>query len=309
MVEPSALHNGHANVQEIRTEARAFLVGCPRSGTTLLQSLLAAHTKIHSFPESHFFTGLDSPNRWFRTLGIAPLQAKQRFVELLRNLGRPDMECHLPAWSIFTTQYVKAFNYVLDTVTENEGKTIWLEKTPGHLHHIDRIERIVKGVAFIHIVRSGSDVVASLYEVTKKYPDVWHGPWSIDRCIKQWCDDAAISISHLQKHNHALIKYEALVNDPELVLKQLCEFLCIEFERAMLREYVAAAKNVSLPTEPWKKSVGGEIFNANTGKFGEVFDERQQKYILDQISEATAKMNQLQDVELPRHIRVRAVKD
>jgi hypothetical protein len=33
---------------------RLFLVGCPRSGTTLLQSLLAAHPQIASFPESHF---------------------------------------------------------------------------------------------------------------------------------------------------------------------------------------------------------------------------------------------------------------
>ena len=34
---------------------RVFLVGCPRSGTTLLQCLLAANSHLASFPETHFF--------------------------------------------------------------------------------------------------------------------------------------------------------------------------------------------------------------------------------------------------------------
>ena len=37
-------------------QKRIFIVGCPRSGTTLLQSLLLKHNEITSFPESHFFS-------------------------------------------------------------------------------------------------------------------------------------------------------------------------------------------------------------------------------------------------------------
>ena len=43
------------NIKRIKIKDRIFIVGCPRSGTTLLQSLLAAHPQIHSFPETHFF--------------------------------------------------------------------------------------------------------------------------------------------------------------------------------------------------------------------------------------------------------------
>src|SRR5687768_3975926 len=42
---------------------RIFVVGCPRSGTTLVQSLLAAHSKIVTFTESHLF------DKGFRSLG------------------------------------------------------------------------------------------------------------------------------------------------------------------------------------------------------------------------------------------------
>ena len=37
---------------------RIFIVGVARSGTTLLQSMLASHPEIHSFPETHFFVKL-----------------------------------------------------------------------------------------------------------------------------------------------------------------------------------------------------------------------------------------------------------
>ena len=45
-----------------RIDRRIFVVGVPRSGTTLVQSLLAAHSQVTSFTESHFFS------RYFRAL-------------------------------------------------------------------------------------------------------------------------------------------------------------------------------------------------------------------------------------------------
>ena len=37
---------------------RVFIVGCPRSGTTLVQALLARYPGLHSFPETRFFEAL-----------------------------------------------------------------------------------------------------------------------------------------------------------------------------------------------------------------------------------------------------------
>ena len=39
----------------MKVKERVFIVGVPRSGTTLIQSLLASHPQIETFPESHFF--------------------------------------------------------------------------------------------------------------------------------------------------------------------------------------------------------------------------------------------------------------
>jgi hypothetical protein len=142
---------------------RFFLVGCPRSGTTLLQSLLTAHPQITSFPESHFFRhlipDLNSKRYW---LGIASRKAKPRFEAFLKEINREDMSSHLSQLAIFQYQYIQAFFHVLDTITQQQGKTIWIEKTPGHVHCIDYIQKRVKKAKFIHLIRNGSDVVASL---------------------------------------------------------------------------------------------------------------------------------------------------
>jgi hypothetical protein len=71
---------------------------------------------------------------------------------------------------IFANPYTKAFIKILDEITLENGKSSWLEKTPEHLGQINYIERWVQRAKFIHIIRNGDDVVASLYEVAQKYP-------------------------------------------------------------------------------------------------------------------------------------------
>lgn len=269
----------------IDQKARIFIVGCPRSGTTLLQSLLTAHPQIASFPESHFFKYLVfNQRRWRFTLGalgIAPVTAKQRFEEFLDEIDQKKMQYHLPKFAIFAHQYAQAFINLLDLLTTQQGKNIWLEKTPGHLRYIDYIEKFVPGIKFIHILRNGADVVASMHEVTHKHPQIWGGARNIDQCVDRWVEDVRISHSYSHKPNHILIRYEQLVEKPQLILKELCEFIGTEFNETMLEDYSAAAKQVVLKNETWKASVQGEIKNANSKKFYELFDETQRSYILN----------------------------
>ncbi len=50
---------------------RIFLVGTPRSGTTLYQSIMAAHSQILSLPETHFFLNLIPKRNYIaRALGL-----------------------------------------------------------------------------------------------------------------------------------------------------------------------------------------------------------------------------------------------
>lgn len=266
---------------------RLFLVGCPRSGTTLLQSLLAAHSQIASFPESHFFRYLlGNRSNWRAKLRIPSPLARQRFDEFLAEVGHPELKKYLPNTAVFTIQYIQGFIRVLDELTQQQGKNLWLEKTPGNLYYISYIEKRVEGAKFIHLVRNGADVVTSLYDVTHQYPEVWKGTWDLDRCIRQWIKDVRLSLNYLNKPNHILVQYEQLIDNQPLVLSQLCDFIGVEYEPTMLEDYQKVAQKVTLPFESWKVSVQQGIYNPSGQKFNQLFNEEQKQYIFQQLSAA-----------------------
>ena len=263
---------------------RLFLVGCARSGTTLLQSLLASHPQIASFPESNFFNHLfphSEPKR--RLLGLASRRAKPRLASFLSESG---FDCCSPSpFTLFPGQLTTHFIKTLDRLTIQQNKSIWLEKTPSHLYHIDFITRQVPQPKFIHIIREGKDAVASLYDVRKKYPKQWpNEPASVELSVERWLSDVGISMQYADNSAHILIRYENLVAHPEGTLKKLCRFIGIDFVAQMLNQYTATAQQVSLTREPWKAGVAAPIQNANSTKFYTLFTQSQQDYILKRTS-------------------------
>ena len=180
------------------SKKRFFLVGCPRSGTTLLQMLLSAHSKIASFPESQFF--LDAVGLYQRrvfgempsdfreafydirgnlrvALGIAFRLSYQRVQKFLDDVNREDLIALFPR-NHSLKQQTRAFFKILDVLTADQGKELWLEKSPHHLSYIDVIERYEPNANFIHLVRNGTDTIASIYAAmqtsrawSKRYQD------------------------------------------------------------------------------------------------------------------------------------------
>jgi hypothetical protein len=267
-------------------KTRLFLVGCPRSGTTLLQSLLAAHPEVASFPESHLFQSLWM-YRWSRLFGLASSKGRKQLNWFLQEIHQEHLQNQFPKNAWFIHQYGKVLQQALDNATQSQGKNIWLEKSPEHVRYIRYIEASLPDAKFIHLIRNGSDVVASLYDVTHKHrqPDVWgNEPWELDKCIRHWIRSIEFGRPYLKKPNHILVRYETLVENPELILRELCDFMETSFYPSMLKDYGKMAQKVVLKNEAWKATVCQPISNANSTKFYQLFSPEQQQYILDQLS-------------------------
>lgn len=266
--------------------SRIFVVGCPRSGTTLLQSLLAANSNIHSFPESHFYEKLFSARPLFLTLGISSRHARQSWNLFLEEIIHPEMKSTLPKFAIFESQFSNAFIQVLDMLAMKQGKSVWIEKTPGHLRSIERMERVVRNARYVHIIRNGEDNIASLFEIGKQYPDTW-GKWygTLDQCIQRWVKDARISAKCSIRNNHYVISYEKLVASLVSELTALCSFIGVPFEEKMLTDYPQVSKQLILEAERWKASVSEPIKLASKRKFFEFLNEEQRQYIIANIPE------------------------
>ena len=266
---------------------RLFLVGCPRSGTTLLQSLLAAHSQVVSFPESHFYNTMTTSRFGLRQLGLSSPRARAQFSSFLKLIGHPEMQGYLPVFAVSRRQYSRAFIAVLDAVARQQNKQVWLEKTPRHLHYIDDISAFVPESQFIHLIRNGEDVVASLYEVVNQHPEWWPSipADNVARCVDRWVQSIRLSQCYVGEPNHAMVRYEHLVEAPDEVIKGLCMFIGIPFEARMLERYSDYAATLVLPFETWKQSVRQAIGRGCQRKFAQLFNAAQKRYISAQVAQ------------------------
>jgi hypothetical protein len=289
-------------------EKRVFIVGCPRSGTTLLQSLLAANSQVYSFPESQFFPFLfknDQASRflnssfepnWLKVglklaarklvFGTARSQLHDRIQDFLCDISQHQYYTTFPQSAIaLKTQYTRAFWHTLDQVTTAQQKTVWLEKSPQHLYYLDYIAQHIPQVIFIHILRSGVDVIASLYDVRQRHPNHWGQVSATPKnCTNEWLRAIKISRRYRDCPNHLIISYEQLVTQPEAVIRQLCRAISVEFESDMLTNYAQIAQEVSLSSEPWKQKVQQPIQNQNSMKFVKMFSPDEQSQIHNSIA-------------------------
>ena len=125
-----------------------MIVGCPRSGTTLLQSILSAHKEVFSLPETHFYPQLCSSNPFLRHLGLSTRRARNN----LKQLGKDHLDKKINT-SLLTKKLSQSFLETLDKASRIRGKTTWIEITPQNLWFLPIIESITKNISFIHIER------------------------------------------------------------------------------------------------------------------------------------------------------------
>jgi hypothetical protein len=159
-----------------------------------------------------------------------------------------------------------------------------VEKSPENLRHIEAIETHVPGAAFIHIVRNGADVVASLHAAANAGWKGFERPMTLDECIQRWTTDLEITRRELGKPNHFLVRYETLVSDPSGALKRVCAFLGLAFDEGMLERRREAARQIILPWEHWKAGVFEPIRNANATKFYDSLGPDEREYVLAKTS-------------------------
>ncbi len=272
---------------------RFFLVGVPRSGTSLLQALLASHTQITSFTESHFFS---RPYAFLPLMGAVLRRdpAQQVFGFLNENqlsLGAAAQWFEPPApfflrfsasRTLASSMVARRLIDVLDEAAQERASPCWLEKTPRHLHAIALIQKACGARAkpqFIHLIRGGLPTVTSLYRASPQ----WQSPLSLEACAGRWNQDLALSLRYAGKPNHHVIRYEDLTEDPERVLRQLLHALQLNWSPEILNRYGQTARALRASGEHWKQGTERPITPADTSQ--EVLDACQRQRVEAQLQQ------------------------
>ncbi|MEV7967224.1 sulfotransferase [Sphaerisporangium sp. NPDC088356] len=242
-----------------------FVIGCPRSGTTLLQLMLHSHERIAVPPETRFLLSAyfrrrlygdmcDAENRrrlaqWiatdkatkFRELGIDRATYVRRAVEGPGSLG-------------------SVMGEAFRAYAERFGKPRWGDKRPCYVKHVNALLRLFPDAQFVNLIRDGRDCVASLKEMPWYRLDVFHA-------IANWAE----SIDHGRHYAERLppasyyeMRYEDLTADPETELTKLCGFLGEEFDPAMCEPRRVA--DLAVPAHKvWHSNTHREVTGARVG--------------------------------------------
>jgi LPS sulfotransferase NodH len=296
--------------------AHALVVGCPRSGTTLLQSTLAAHPAVFSTPETHFFADAvgqrterlfalppagwrDRQRRhlrqWRMQLGLLhPRAAKRRLASFLRHAGGEDLLGRIPPMPLFLAPTARLYVELGDQLACRQGKQWWLEKTPGHLHYLDVIEQYLPGLKVVCVVRSAPDNIASMYDVANRYPDRWrHEYRTIEGCIGRWIASARAAEAQAGRADRLFVAYEQLAADPATTVARVCAFLGLAFDPRMIEQRQAAYGHIVHDREPHKQNVREAIASRNGTKFSRLFTPPQQARILAALGDWPERMDRL----------------
>jgi hypothetical protein len=224
-------------------EAPIFIVGAPRSGTTLLRNMFNRHPRIAICGETHFHHYVYARRRAFGDLSDP--KNRRRVVEEYLAIRRLQWVTDRAALTEKLMQegasYQALFTCLVKHHAESQGKQRWGEKTPQHALFSETLCEWYPSATLIHMIRDPRDVVASLQRMS------WAAN-SVVRNARTWreCNLAAQRCSHLPQY--LPVRYETLIAKPEQELARICARLGEEYDPAMLGPQQATG----IPsTRPW----------------------------------------------------------
>ena len=236
-----------------------FIVGCPRSGTTMLAAMIGSHSDIAVGPESQFFSKL-SPQTLSRAVNDPewPIRAVETLLGLM--LAEQSVVDLFGLNKNILTTYLKdqtpSVSAMLEALTQNfahaRGKSRWAEKTPNHILAVDQLRTLWPRARVIRILRDPRDAALS----TCRLPTFSNSFLANLYLWRRWQDRAEMFFKH--DPLSITVKYEDIVKEPEKILRSLCTFLNVAFEEDMLN-FGATASDVSSEAETWKRSVASGL--------------------------------------------------
>jgi hypothetical protein len=216
-----------------------FIVGSPRSGTTLLRLMLDSHPLVAIPPETGFLP------RAIRSTHGSNERRRRHFEETLVNYPAA-----APGWADFgispdalASALQSSERFRVDDALRSFyriyaarfGKSRWGDKTPGYGRSMRLIRRTLPEARFIHVIRDGRDAALSLRHLwfspgTDLKTLAWHWRGNVEAIRRE-----AAGCLYLE------VRYEDLILDTASTLKRICAFLDLDYDSGMLGYHHRAA--------------------------------------------------------------------
>jgi len=247
-----------------------FIFSLPRTGSTLLTRLLMAHSKINSIAEPNILLPLI-----FMTKNSGTITKYSHWVtywairDLINNLPNKEND-----FFKFTEGYVRNIYSSLS----DESHEYFVDKTPRYFFIIPEIVKMFPDAKFIFLFRNPVQIFASTMQTWcnnrfyfppkhKFYIDLTEGVKLMSQGYEMLSDRSYS------------IQYEKFVKNPEYYLKELMNFLDLEYEKNIVQDFAKQdLKGGNI--DPTGTKLYDKVETVTLEKWKEVFNTRFRKYVI-----------------------------
>ncbi len=200
-----------------------FIVSSPRSGSTLLERMISAHSKVAGGPEPHLMTPLAHLG-YYENIEKAPydhlraVAAQREFVAALPN-GEEEYLTALRAYCFHL--------YGRQLEASGDARERVLDKTPAYALVLPFITKVFPKAKYVVLTRHPAAIFASYAQ--SFFENDWKAAHNYNPIIERYVPAMARFIRETNAP-FIHIRYEDLVTDPETHMKHVCEFLELPFE-------------------------------------------------------------------------------
>lgn len=218
-----------------RAKARSpfFIVGCGRSGTSLVRAMLNHHPQIAIPLESFFIVD------YFKAPQNISLNTLKKLI-----IHEPEIKewgLKLALHDIVRCNSKKELVDIINTLymTKNKKK-IWGQKTPRFIRYWKLFKKIYPKSKFIHLIRDPRATVNSLINSNAHFSNCLYAS-------QRWNMDVKYGLDLKEKHPKDVleIRYSNLIKNPKKELVKICKFLGINYSRQMMKYDSTGSKEYS----------------------------------------------------------------
>mgnify|MGYP001043213022 CR=1 FL=1 len=283
------------------TYQNVFIIGNPRSGTSLFRMMMSSHSSIVVPPECGFIQW------WYKVYENWSVENSKSEEDVKKFVTDLKTSKKIETWELDYS----ALNTLIKEEKPNSYKeltslvilqyglqnkkhpTTLGDKNNYYIDHLDLLNEIYPDAKYLVIVRDCRDVVCSYLNVNALETDSKYKPKfpdTIKEMSLDWLNKNTVILNFLESinsSNYTLIRYEDLLVKPKIELQRCTEVLGLEFESEMLDYY----KNNMEPSAllDWKKKTNERIDTSNTNKFLEQLTEFEINEIMNVTGELMSK--------------------
>lgn len=248
-----------------------FIIGNPRSGTTLLRLIINAHSHFCVPPECGFIQWLYSTySGWTKAHIKSPERVDQFLTDLANCRKIETWHLDVPELKIrIQTSQPSSYAELCDTVlaqyiAQEKPKAIrWGDKNNYYIQHTNTLRHIFPESRFLCIVRDGRDVACSYRELIQRankssayYPNL---PSDISEIAFEWTTNNTVIQKLIDSKKATWVRYEDLVETPEKAIRTICSSLNIPYKPKMLAFHTEKAASEPREMLAWKEKTQSAI--------------------------------------------------